>query len=298
VYTEKKAGIQLEENMQNRKRAPQGMYTAQEAISVIDIPPTSFYTLVNSGDIQKIVPPGRKEGFYSKTEIDRYARSLKLFSQPYQDEKLDFGLALTEDLPHIHELTASVSGGYAHAVPVEILKAWIRKNPQSIHILRKGNEVVGYISTLPLSIDTIVLRMQGKLLNREIPIDDIQPFEPNTHIMLYIAEMAVKHDPNHIKNNEPDMDNPDPQARRRGARLIREASRFVVDLKRQGTTISKIYAVGTTPFGIEMCKDLGMKTMVLPTGVREDRAPCELDTTDGTESILVRKLFLENKQVA
>lgn len=284
--------------MQNRKRAPQGMYTAQEAITAIGIPPTSFYTLVNLGDIQKIVPPGRKEGYYPKAEIDRYARNLKLFNEPYQDEKLDFGLALIEDLPHVRELAASVSGGYAHAVPEEILKAWIRKNPQSVHILRKGNEVIGYISILPLPIDTIVLRMQGKLLNREIPIDDIQPFEPNTPILLYIAEMAVKHDPNHIKNNEPDMDNPDPQARRRGARLIREASRFIVDLKRQGTIISKIYAVGTTPFGIEMCKGLGMKPMDLPIGVREDRIPCELDTAHGTGSILVSRLFLGNKQVA
>jgi hypothetical protein len=277
------------------------MYTAQESISIIGIPSTAFYALVNSGDIQKVVPPGRKEGYYSKAEIDRYSRNLQIFKQPYADETLDFGLALTQDLPQIRDLTASVSGGYASAVNEEILKAWIRKNPQSIHILRKGNEVVGYISMLPLPYGTIEQRMQGILLNREIPIDDIRPFEPNHTILLYIAEMAVKHAPDHIgPNHEPDTNNPDPQAKRRGARLIRETARFIADLKRQGTTVSKIYAVGSTPFGIAMCKDLGMTAMNLPKGVREDRVPCELDIAHGAGSILVRRLFLTggDKQVA
>ncbi len=48
--------------MPNRKKAPSGMYTAQEAIAVIGIPATSFYTLVNEKTIMKITMPNRKEG--------------------------------------------------------------------------------------------------------------------------------------------------------------------------------------------------------------------------------------------
>jgi len=281
--------------MQNRKKAPQGMYTAQEAISIIGIPATSFYTRVNSGEIKKIIPPGRKEGYYSKSEVDRYTRNLKAFSEPYQDEKLDFGLALTEDLPSIRELTASVSGGYGHAVPEDVLKAWIRKNPQSVHILRKGNKIVGYISMFPLNENTLSERLEGKLMNRTIPIDDIQIFAPNKSILLYVAEMAVEHSPEHIKNGEPDPDNPDPQARQRGAKLIKETAHFIADLRKQGTIISKFYAVGTTPFGIEMCRDLGMQPMKLPEGVREDRIPFELDTAQNTNSVLVKRLLSRRK---
>lgn len=279
--------------MINRKnRAPEGMYTAQEAINAIGLSSASFYLLVNTGKIHRIIPPGRKEGYYSKTEIDRYVRNLRIFSQPYS-EKLDFGLALNEDLPQVWELAASVSGGYAHAVPTDILKAWVRKNPQTIHILRKGSEIVGYISLLPLPIETIIPRMEGTLLNREIPIDDIQPFEPNTPILLYIAEIAVQHRPEYLVNNEPDMNNPDPLARQRGARLIRETARFIADLQKQGTVIDKFYAVGTSAFGIQMGKDLGMQPMTgLSKGLREDRVPFELDANaaQATKSILVRKL--------
>lgn len=277
--------------MQNRKKAPQGMYTAKEAIEAIQIPPSAFYGLVNSGKIEKIIPPGRKEGFYSRGEIDTYARNLKIFNEPYSDEKLDFGLALTSDLAQVHDLTASVSGGQAHAVPTEILKAWIRKNPQSIHILRKGNEIVGYISAFPLTPETLDLRLRGKLLNRTIPIDDIQAFTPNSTISLYIAEMAVKHNPENIKKNEPDSNNPDVQAKQRGARLIRETAHFVQDLKKQGTTIKSLYAVGTSPFGIEMSKALGMKVANLSEGIRDDRIPFELSIADNSQSILIRRLL-------
>jgi hypothetical protein len=276
--------------MPNRKKAPPGMYTAQEAIAVIGIPSTNFYTLVREKTINKITLPNRTEGYYSKSEIDNYARNLKALQEPYSAEKLQFGLALNEDISAIHALTASVSGGEAHAVPEEVLRAWIRKNPQSVHILHKGTEIVGYISAFPLPDMTLDLRLRGRLLNRTIPVDDIMPFIPNTKISLYIAEMAVKHAEAFIKNNEPDPDKPDPVARLLGARLIREASRFISNLKKQDITITELYAVGTSPFGIRMCRDLGMTPMDLPEGVREDRIPFKLDLLQNNRSVIVRRL--------
>jgi hypothetical protein len=276
--------------MPNRKKAPQGMYTAQEAIAVIGIPSTNFYTLVREKTIKKITFPDRTEGYYSKSEIDNYARNLKALQQPYSTETLQFGLALNEDVPAIHALTASVSGGEAHAVPEEVLRAWIRKNPQSIHILYRGTEVVGYISAFPLTDETLDLRLRGRLLNRTIPIDDIMPFIPNTTLFLYIAEMAVKHADAFIKDNEPDPNKPDPVARLLGARLIRETSRFINHLKKQGITINALYAVGTSPFGIRMCRELGMTAMDLPEGVRQDRVPFKIDLQQKSQSVIVRRL--------
>jgi hypothetical protein len=275
----------------NRKKAPEGMYTAQEAIAIIGIPATSFYGLVNSKEINKITLPNRKEGFYSKQEIDNYARNLKALTEPYQTEKLDFGLALTEDLSAIRELTASVSGGYAHAVPEDVLKAWIRKNPQSVHILRKGMEIVGYISMFPVEENTLLQRLQGKLMNRTIPIDDIKIFAPEQTANLYIAEIAVKHAPEHLAHGEPDPSNPDPLARQRGARLIKETAHFIASFRKQRTIINEIYAIGTTPFGIAICRDLGMEPMDLPEGVREDRIPFKLNLNEKVNSLLIRRLL-------
>jgi hypothetical protein len=276
--------------MPNRKKAPQGMYTAKEAIAMIGIPSTNFYALVKEKTIKKITLPDRTEGYYSKSEVDNYARNLKALQQPYSTETLQFGLALNEDVPAIHALTASVSGGEAHAVPEEVLRAWIRKNPQSIHILRKGTEVVGYISAFSLPDVTLDLRLRGRFLNRTIPIDDIMCFTPNTTISLYVAEMAVKHSDTFIKDNEPDPGKPDPVARLLGARLIRETSRFISNLKKQGITINELYAVGTSPFGIRMCRDLGMTPIDLPEGVREDRIPFKIDLRQNSQSVVARRL--------
>ncbi len=276
--------------MPSRKKAPQGMYTAQEAIAMIGIPTTNFYTLVRERTIKKITFPDRTEGYYSKSEVDNYARNLKALQQPYSTEALQFGLALNEDIPAIHALTASVSGGEAHAVPEEVLKAWIRKNPQSIHILRKGTEIVGYISAFSLPDATLDLRLRGRFLNRTIPIDDIVPFAQNAVISLYVAEMAVRHADAFIRENEPDPSKPDPVARLLGARLIRETSRFISTLKKQGITINELYAVGTSPFGIRMCRDLGMTPMDLPEGVREDRVPFKIDLRQNSQSVVVRRL--------
>jgi hypothetical protein len=279
--------------MENRKKAPTGTYTAREAIKTIDIPSSAFYSLVKDGTIKKIVPPGRTEGFYAKSEIDNYARNLKAFSTPYTSEKLDFGLALSEDLPAIRSLVAAVSGGLAHAVPEDILKAWIRKNPQSVHILRKSSEIVGYVSMFPLLEDTLIKRLSGQLLNRTIPIDDVQTFSPNTDIKLYIAEMAVKHEPQFLKDGEPDPDNPDPQARKLGYKLIIETARFISGLKKQGTVIKELYAVGTTPFGIELSSKLGMQPMNLPLGTKPGRVPFKLEISqqEVPESLIIKRIM-------
>ena len=115
-------------------------------------------------------------------------------------------------------------------------------------------------------------------------------FTPNTTLSLYVAEMAVKHADAFIKNNEPDPDKPDPVARLLGARLIREATRFINGLKKQGTIINEVYAVGTSPFGIRMCRDIGMTPIDLPEGVRSDRVPFKIDLRQSNQSVIVRRL--------
>lgn len=274
----------------NRKKAPDGMYTAQEAIAVLGIPSTAFYGLVNAGDLRRIVPPGRKEGFYSKAEIDSYGRALQAFSAPYSGDKLDFVPALSEDLQGIHDLVASVSGGEKHAVPVDVLKGWVRRNPQSIHILRKKSEIMGYVSMFPVEMETLIQRLSGQLLNREIPIDDILTFRPDTTIPLYVAEMAVKHLPEHLIDSEPDPTKRDKLAATLGLKLIREIIRFIANLRRQNITIDGFYAVGTSKYGIELCRKLGMQPMDLPSGVRENRIPFRMDLQQGPPSPIMKRL--------
>ena len=276
--------------MKTKREAPSGFYTAQEAIHYLGIKTNDFYKVVNHGAIRKAVGPNRSEGVYPVYEVEAYARQLRAFREQYHYDGYEYGLALAQDVYEIHDLVASVSGGEAHAVPAEVLRAWIRINPQALHILRKDSRIVGYIAAFPLQQETLFDRLSGRYLNRTLPINDIGQFLPRKSGPLYVAEMAVEHDPSHLKNCEPDPFSPDPQARLLGLRLIRGTMRFILELYRQRTIITDLYAVGTSPFGIAMCHDLGMEPMDLETGVRSDRIPFHLSLQDTVESVLVRHI--------
>ncbi len=262
----------------NRKTAPPGFLTAKEAMTTIGVPSTTFYNLVKDGIIPSVTLPGRKEAVYPLRKIEQYKRSLREAMSPYTfTQEYYFGLALKDDISAIRTLVASESGGYEHTVPREVLEAWMRKNPEALHILSKGAEIVGYISLFPLPLEVIMKRLSGEYWNRTIPIDDIQPFVPKTPYPLYIAEMAAK--------KETDSSNP----RSNGVRLIYETLRQLINWTQEGIVFNDIYAVGTSEAGIRTCRELGMEPVDLPEGAREKRVPFHLDIRHSDQSRLVAR---------
>lgn len=63
------------------KKAPPGFYTAREAANKLGLNIYTFRYYVRAGKIQRYVPPLRKEGYYSKEEIDRIASETETFWQ-------------------------------------------------------------------------------------------------------------------------------------------------------------------------------------------------------------------------
>lgn len=271
--------------MQNRKKAPEGFYSAKEAIATIGIPTSSFYHLVKAGTIKGVVLPGRKEAIYSKSMVDRYARAIASYLEKFNEETMSFGLALAEDIEEIRDLVAANCGGLAHTVPADVMEAWTRKNPQALHVLRRGSEIIGYVSMFPLPLDTILKRMTGEYWNRSLPIDDIQPYIPGESIYFYIAELVVS-----LNDN---------QHKRIGTRLIREVARFLQTLAEQDIRIIELYSVGTSAFGIRTAYSLGMKPLDIPEGTRPDRIPFFLDIESSTSPIILEyRRVLQAAQVA
>jgi len=269
--------------MHNRKTAPIGFYTAKEAIATIGIPPSSFYKLIKAGTLKATMLPGRKEAVYAKQAIDRYARAINAYIEKLSTET-SFYVALKEDLPEIRDLIASNGSGVVPPVPENILEAWLRKNPESIHVMRRGSETIGYAAMFPLPLDIIMKRMAGEYMHRAIPIDDIQSYIPGQSIRLYVADAVVKLDEN--------------KELRMGVRLVRDIMRFIHRLAEQDIRIIEIYAVGTSVFGIQLCRSLRMEQLDLPTGVSEKRIPFKLDIATSTAPAIVEyRRILEAAQV-
>lgn len=250
----------------NRKTAPSGFLTAQEAMTAMGVPSTTFYSLVRDGIITSLKLPGRKENVYPLASVESYRRSLHEAMSPYQSTQVYyFGIALREDIPVIQELVAAADGSHERAVSRDILEAWMRKNPEAMHILSKGTEIVGYVCMFPLPLETIMKRLSGEYWNRTIPIDDIQPFVPKTPYPLYIAELVAKKE----------RDQPDSQYRE--TPLVAEIAKLLARWTKEGIVFNEVYAVGTSEAQINLCRALGMQPVDLPEGAREDRIPFKLD---------------------
>lgn len=270
--------------MPNRKTAPVGFYTAKEAIAAIGIPTSSFYNLVRANTIKGTVLPGRKEAVYPKEAIDRYARAIQAHIEKFTRETFSFSIALKEDIPEIRALIAT-NFKVVPPIPESIMEAWIRRNPEALHVLRRGDEIVGYIAMFPMPLDTIMRRMRGEILHRAIPIEDILPYIPGENIRLYFADAIV----NKEENKQSKL----------GARLMLEVTRFLYRLAEQNVRVTEIYTVGTTSFGIRLCHSLNMTPLDLETGVREDRIPFKLDiATSNAPMVVEYRKILHATQIA
>jgi len=260
----------------NRKTAPPGFLTAQEAMTAMGVPSTTFYSLVREGIIPNVKLPGRKENVYPLNSVEAYRRSLREAMSPYQStEVYYFGIALREDIPDIQALAASEHGDYEHIVPRDVIEAWMRKNPEALHILSKGTEIVGYVSMFPLPLETIMKRLSGEYQNRTIPIDDIQPFVAKTPYPLYIADIAAKKASDH-----PDPPHVETQ-------LIAEIAKLLARWAKEGIVFNDLYAVGTSARKISLCRSLGMQPVDLPEGTGKDHIPFKLDLRQNETSPLM-----------
>jgi hypothetical protein len=248
----------------NRKTAPSGFLTAQGAMTAMGVPSTTFYSLVKDGVITGLILPGRKEKVYPLVDIETYRRSLHEAMSPYQTTQVYyFGIALKEDLFAIEELTSGED--YEQNVPRDVLEAWIRKNPEALHILCKGAEIVGYAAMFPLPSETLMQRLSGAYWNRTIPIDDIQPFVPKMQHPLFIAGVAVKKDGDAAGQ------------KRAEAQLIDEIAKLLARLAKGGVVFNELYAVGSSEEQIALYRALGMQPLDLPEGTGDNRVPFKLD---------------------
>lgn len=149
--TNLKADIHMNSNNHSKsvskrkgKRAPdETLYTASEAAQRIGVPPSTFQNYVRAGKIHRTVPLGKKEGFYPKEEVERFARDLQShpssrrrafkLEQPAQ-EKIEQEAATDwiryEDELNAYNLDCELYG-FENSVSPDITWTWWQK----IHML-------------------------------------------------------------------------------------------------------------------------------------------------------------------
>ena len=255
-----------------RIEPPKGYYSATQVKKILNISDAMVRTHVQKGRIKYLLPPGRKQGFYLQKDVDKLANELDAFLNLEDDAKAtEFVLATEADIPGCIKLNRELFTASFPTDDATLLKkwtAWLQKNPEIVHVLKRNEEVVGIITMLPFKPNSEkfneILRGDVSIILGDIDIlpSDIEEYQAGNHILLYLAEIGVK--PSLNKDLR----------RKYGAKIISNFMDTMVNLGRKGVNIESIISVGETKSGVRLLQYFGFSEIIFS---RPDTRVFELD---------------------
>ncbi len=250
--------------MAKTSKAPNGLYTASEAIRKLNMAPTTFHHYVKIGKIKKVIPPGRSEGYYEKAYINKMARASELFAIQYAQDPATFSVATKDDISGIYDVIANL-WGTLNTTPIETRLAWYESNSEIDHVVKQEGIVTGYVTIMPLKHETIENLMSAKIRGWDIKKDDVLPFTAGVPLECYTG-IAVR----------TDVYKPE----RYGMRLLGGIIDTLQDFARRNIIIKKLYAVSDTPEGVKLSRDLGFEEYPPAPGSTFNQYILDLETAE------------------
>ena len=218
---------------------------------------------VKEGRLKRYGPPDRKHKFYKLTEVEAVVAARNVFEAEYtrgqwRDNPVStFELAREEDMPAIARIGTAIFRDERNPTyeptPVEVRLAWMRKNPETYHVLRNHEGVlVGYVCILPLRKEIIEGFILDEIKTSDMTENEIEPFQPGTPIHLYIMSVCIDPACTLVQKHE------------YGARLIAGLFAFLLELGARGVEIQTITARSYKPDGIRLLKKIGIPQLRSP----------------------------------
>jgi len=219
-------------------------YTAEEAMTKLNKPRSTFFKEVETGLIPFELEAGRQRGRrYPKQAIDILAQRQHT---PLRKDGEPTHLIFTPSTPA--DLWAEVQIGrdlYGEddIVPYETLLEWRDSNDEIFMVLKDRGQVVGYSSLIPIEESILKRLIQDKLRERDIPARAIKEWT-DAYLSVYLATLTVK------PSGKPTKD------RERGRFLIKETLKWALSLNRQ-FDIKNWYGIGATKQGQRIFEAVG-----------------------------------------
>jgi hypothetical protein len=221
-------------------------YTGKEVQQLLGITEPALRNLVNQKKIRKIIPPGRTNGVYLKTEINEFAAKWEAFLMAKEPPKATFRLARKEDMATQERLDAETIG--PGGVSTKTLQTWLEANGETAYHVFYADKLMAFAHLVPLKEGVINQLLQNKIHWTDVdPQKDIEQFEAGKTISLYAYAIASD------------------QALGETARqhymfvLLRGMGEELKKLGRRGVIINNVYGLSSTPTGIAMALHIGMK---------------------------------------
>jgi len=267
-----------------KKPAPEGYYTAAQAMTRLGLNRKMFQYYVRKGKIPKFVPPLRTEGYYEKKKVDELATMLALSFETSttteQTPPTTTRVATPADAPGIVAVLADM--GWPHAT-VEQRLAWYEVNPYIDYAVLSGEKVAGYITCVPYWPDAMEAMMSRHKRAWDIRPEDIAPFIPHGSFDVYVGASVRQELPNHTLL---------------GFRLIAGFISFLEELAGQDIRIRRMYAVSAETDGQHLSDALGFVEQPArpgdlfpddPEKKRWKRYMLDLETSDSRFAIAYRE---------
>jgi hypothetical protein len=264
----------------------QKYYSAKEAREILGMTHSALLNQVTAGNLQRVIPPGRRQGVYLREEVDQLKREIDswlISRRATKKAKTQFVKATPEDMPEAIGLADAVFGSF-NTIPLETRVTWLRKNPDIDYLLKQEGLVVGYLSLVPLSPDSIEDLLTQRRFAKDLTPDDILPYEPGVPIDLYGMAIGVRPGVSLSQKHE------------WGMALILGARSVLLDLARRGIVIRSIRAHSSKPDGIRLMRHIGFtETVATVPGLHDFLVDVE---RSGIPFLVEYKEELERWQVA
>ena len=222
-------------------RSMKHYYTSSEARQKLGMQVGAFYYLIEIGKIKKLTPPGKKQGFYSKHQIDRLAKERLMCASGEEEPGTIFMKATQDDIYEEYELaTLMLNGSAGYGIPA--YTAWLGKNPDTNFIVRDQGRLVAFMHVLPVEQKTIKRWIKGEVREWEISAKNVLPYTPGSSVECIIMSMVTTSDVDKRKRHQ------------YGFHLIRGFLHCLHDLAEKDVMITRFYAMGTTKEGIAILR--------------------------------------------
>lgn len=223
------------------------LYTSTEVRKMLDISGSTLKNLVEKNIIERVVPYGYTQGFYTRESVDDYHRHQELFTETYTAKKtgrLEIRKARREDEAQILEMEKEVLGA---TIPLDKRLEWHIKNSEIDFVAISNGIVTGHLSLLPLKEETLTALLKGEIRGWHVTAESVEKYQSGKQYNLFVMAMAVR-----------DAEYPGVNY---GALLLREAQQFLFELANREILIRAIYATSRTRDGIYFANRFGMETL-------------------------------------
>lgn len=182
------------------------LYTSGEARELLGISTSTFKIYVDSGRIRKVTPPGKKQGYYIKEDVDKLAKEREPFIHVEKSTrrgkttktlgiiKTDVDWMKPSDLPAILKLDYVV---YQENIvgDIGLYISWYKKNPKiTLLSFEHGNRenVLSYVSLVPLPEQVILAILKEDRSELSVNPDEVETYRRSGGYTL-LAESVVTH---------------------------------------------------------------------------------------------------------